>query len=52
MLIEVIADPAREPESEKVAEQPTMLVIALPKLSATTTGTPRKRRMASVSMLF
>jgi hypothetical protein len=51
MPIEAVADPAREPKSEKVAEkvpeQPKMMVIALPKLSATT-GTPRKRRMASV----
>jgi hypothetical protein len=40
MPVETIADPAREPESEKVAEkvpeQPKMMVIALPKLSATT----------------
>jgi hypothetical protein len=48
MPIEAIPDPAREPESEKVAEQPKMLVTALLKLSATTIGTPRKRRMASV----
>jgi hypothetical protein len=51
MPIEAIADPTRELESEKVAEkvpeQPKMMVTALPKLSATT-GTPRKRRMASV----
>jgi hypothetical protein len=51
MPIEAIADPAREPEPEKVVqkvpEQPKMMVTALPKLSATT-GTPRKRRMASV----
>jgi hypothetical protein len=50
--IEAIADQVREPKSkkivEKVAEQPKMLVTALPKLSATTTGTPRKRTMASV----
>jgi hypothetical protein len=52
MHVEAIANRAREPESEKVAkklpEQPKMMVIALSKLSATTTGTPRKRRMASV----
>jgi hypothetical protein len=48
MPIEAIADPARELESEKVAEQPKMLMTALPKLSSTTTTTPRKRRMASV----
>jgi hypothetical protein len=52
MSIEAIADSAREPKSEKVAEkvakQPKMLVTALPKLSATTTGTPMKTRMASV----
>jgi hypothetical protein len=54
--IEAIADPAIEPESEKVAEkvpeQPkimvTVTVIALPKLSTTTAGTPRKHRMTSV----
>jgi hypothetical protein len=49
--IEATADPAREPEPEKVAEkvpeQSKMIVTALPKLPATT-GTPRKRRMASV----
>jgi hypothetical protein len=49
--IGTIADPAREPEPEKVAEkvleQPKMKVIVLSKLPATT-GTPRKRRMASV----
>jgi hypothetical protein len=48
MPIEAIANPTKEPESEKVAEQPKMLVTALPKLSTTTTATPRKRRMASV----
>jgi hypothetical protein len=48
MPIEAIPDPSRLPESEKVAEQPKMLVTALLKLSATTTGTSRKRRMASV----
>jgi hypothetical protein len=51
MPIEAIVDPAREPEPEKVAKkvpkQPKMMVTALPKLPATT-GTPRKRRMASV----
>jgi hypothetical protein len=49
--IEVIADPGREPELEKVAEkvpdQPKMMVTALLKLSATT-GAPRKRRTTSV----
>jgi hypothetical protein len=49
--IETIADLAREPETEKVAEkvleQLKMKVTALPKLLATI-GTPRKRRMASV----
>jgi hypothetical protein len=49
--IGTIADPTREPEPEKVAEkvpeQSKMKVIVLPKLPATT-GTPRKRRMASV----
>jgi hypothetical protein len=49
--IEAIADLAREPGPEKVAknvpEQPKMIVTSLPKLPATT-GTPRKRRMASV----
>jgi hypothetical protein len=48
MPTEAVADPAKEPELEKVAEQPKMLVTALSKLSATTTATPRKRRMASV----
>jgi hypothetical protein len=51
MPIEAIADLAREPELEKVAEkvpeQPKMMVVALPKLPATI-GTPRKRGMASV----
>jgi hypothetical protein len=51
MPIEAIADPAKEPELEKVAEkvpkQSKMMVIALLKLPATT-ETPRKRRMASV----
>jgi hypothetical protein len=51
MSIEAIAVPTIEPEPEKVAEkvleQPKMMVTALPKLPATT-GTPRKRRMASV----
>jgi hypothetical protein len=49
--IGTIADPAREPEPEKVAEkvpeQAKMKVTVLLKLPATT-GTPRKRRMASV----
>jgi hypothetical protein len=52
MPIEAIADPTRESESEKVAEkvveQPKMLVTGLSKLLATTTGTPRKSKMASV----
>jgi hypothetical protein len=45
----IIADLAREPEpvTEKVPGQPKMKVAILPKLP-TTTGTPRKRRMASV----
>jgi hypothetical protein len=47
--IEIIADLDRVPEAviEKVPEQPKMKVTILPKLP-TTTGTPRKRRMASV----
>jgi hypothetical protein len=48
MPIEVIADPTKELESEKVAEQSKMLVTALPKLSATAIATPRKRRTSSV----
>jgi hypothetical protein len=48
MPIEASVDPVKEPKSEKVAEQPNVLVIALPKLSANATTTPRKRRMASV----
>jgi hypothetical protein len=48
MPIEASADPVKEPKSEKAAEQPKVLVTALPKLSATSTTTPRKRRMASV----
>jgi hypothetical protein len=48
MPTEAVVDPAKETKLEKVAEQPKMLVTALPKLSATTTATPRKRRMASV----
>lgn len=48
MPAESVADPTKEPELEKVAEQPKMVMIALSKLSATTTATPRKRRMASV----
>jgi hypothetical protein len=51
MSVEASADPVKEPESEKTAEQPKVLsppaVIGLSKLS-TTTATPRKRRMASV----
>jgi hypothetical protein len=51
MPIKAIEDPAREPESEKVAEKvperPKMMAIALLKLSATT-GTSRKRRMPSI----
>jgi hypothetical protein len=51
MPVEVIADPARLPKSEKLAEkvpeQSKIMVIALSKLSVTT-GTLRKRRMASV----
>jgi hypothetical protein len=45
----IIADLAREPElvTEKVPEQPEMKITILPKLPSTT-GTPRKRRMASV----
>jgi hypothetical protein len=48
MSIEASADPVKEPELEKAAEQPKVMVTALPKLSATATGTPTKRRMASV----
>jgi hypothetical protein len=48
MLIEASADPVKEPESEKAIEQSKVLVTAMPKLSATATTTPRKRRMASV----
>jgi hypothetical protein len=51
MPVEAIADPTRERSekvAEKIPEQPKMMVTALPKLSATTTGTSRKRRMASV----
>jgi hypothetical protein len=51
MPIEAIAHPAKEPEPEKVKErvpeQPKTKVTALPKLPPAT-GTPRKRRMASV----
>jgi hypothetical protein len=51
MPIESIAVSGKELEPEKVAEkvpeQPKMMVTALPKLPATT-GSPRKRRMASV----
>jgi hypothetical protein len=45
MPIEAIADPRKV--AEKAPEQSKMMVTALPKLPATT-GTPRKRRMASV----
>jgi hypothetical protein len=48
MPIEASADPVKESKSEKAAEQPRVLVTVLPKLSATATITPRKRRMASV----
>jgi hypothetical protein len=48
MLIEASADPVKEPESERATEQLKVLVTVLPKLSATATTTPRKRRMASV----
>jgi hypothetical protein len=47
MSIEAIVDSAREPEPEKVPEQPKMMVTALPK-PPVTIGTPRRRRMASV----
>jgi hypothetical protein len=52
MPVEVIADPVRVAESEQVAEkvleQPKMMMVTtLPKVSVAT-GTPRKRRMASV----
>jgi hypothetical protein len=45
----IITDLARklEPVAENVPEQPKMKVTILPKLP-TTTGTPRKRRMASI----
>jgi hypothetical protein len=39
--------PELEKVAEKVPEQPKMMMTALPRLP-TTTGTPRKRRMASV----
>jgi hypothetical protein len=48
MPMKAIADSAKELESEKVAEQPKMVVTTLPKLPASTTATARKRRMASV----
>jgi hypothetical protein len=48
MPIEASADSVKEPKSEKAAKQPKVLAIALPKLSAIATTTPRKRRMASV----
>jgi hypothetical protein len=47
MPIEASADLIKEPELEKAAEQPKVLVTALSKLSAIATTTPRKRRMAS-----
>jgi hypothetical protein len=52
MSVEASANLVKEPESEKIAEQPKVLsplvVTGLSKLSTTTTTTPRKRRMASV----
>jgi hypothetical protein len=39
MPAESIADPTKEPELEKVAEQPKMLTTALSKLSTTTIAT-------------
>ena len=48
MSMKYIIDSAKESESEKVAEQLKMLVTTLPKLPATSTANPRKRRMASV----
>jgi hypothetical protein len=52
MPIKASADPVKEPESEKAAEQPKMLspaaVTSLPMPSSTTTATPRKRRMGSI----
>jgi hypothetical protein len=47
MPIGASANLVKELESEKAAE-PKVLVTALPKLTATATATPRKRRMASV----
>jgi hypothetical protein len=48
MLAESVADPAKEPKLEKVAEQPKMLTSLLSKPSATTTAILRKRRMANI----
>jgi hypothetical protein len=48
MPIEASADPVEELESEKATQQPKVRVTTLPKLSATSTATLRKRRMASV----
>jgi hypothetical protein len=52
MAIEASAGPVEEPGPKKTGEQPKLLscpiVTELPKLSATATTTPRKRRMASV----
>jgi hypothetical protein len=48
MPIEASVDPVEDLESEKATEQPKVRVTTLPKLSATSTATPRKRRMASV----
>jgi hypothetical protein len=52
MSTEASADPAKEPESGKAAEQPKVLspaaVTGLPKPSSTITATPRKRRIVSV----
>jgi hypothetical protein len=46
------ANLVKELESEKIAEQPKVssppAATGLPKLSTTTTATPRKRRMANV----
>jgi hypothetical protein len=52
MPIEASANPVKEPESEKAAEQQKVLspavVTRLPKPLSTITTTPRKRRMASI----
>jgi hypothetical protein len=52
MSTEASANPVKEPESKKTAEQPKVLsppaVTGLPKLSTTTTATLRKTRMASI----